>query len=176
MSLTLPSGVDRFEIVDGEVVLLSPTGGKHGQVEGNVFFLLASHVRAHRLGRVYVGEVGVVTRSEPLTVRGADVAWVHIEHEPVQMSPEGYLLTAPVVVVEVLSPNDRVSEVETKVQEYFRIGVRVVLLMDPQNQCATIARPEHRVVLQQGEALELSDLLPGWCVPVVEFFDLDPGA
>lgn len=117
-----------------------------------------------------------MTSSEPLTVRGADVAWVHIEQEPVRTSSEGYLVTPPVLVVEVLSPNDRVSEVESKLQEYLRLGVRVVLLLDPQNHCATIARPENRVVLGHDQALELPDLLPGWSVPVAEFFDLDPGA
>ncbi len=167
MSLT---GVDRFEIVQGEIVAFSPTGGRHGQVEGNAYFLLANHIRKQQLGRLYVGEVGVVVFCEPLTVRGADVAFVHVDQGPPATSPEGYLLTAPALVVEVLSPNDRASEVERKVQEYLLAGVAVVLVLDPDNRCATLARPDSRVLLSEHQRLELPDLLPGWSVGVEEFF------
>ncbi|GMU54309.1 MAG: hypothetical protein AMXMBFR33_34550 [Candidatus Xenobia bacterium] len=172
MSLALPTGVDRFEIVRGEVVALSPTGGTHGQVECNALLVLAGPVKAQRLGRLYVGEVGVVIEQDPLTVRGADVAFVHRDQGPVATSPEGYLLTPPALVVEVLSPNDRASEVEGKVQEYLQAGVQVVLLLDPQNLCATLARPNStRLVLQANERLELPELLPDWSVAVGEFFE-----
>lgn len=156
----------RFEIVDGEVLELTPTGADHGQVEGNAYTIL----RAARRGKVYVGEVGVVVQQQPLTVRGADVAFLHTDQLPVHLSPEGYLLTAPALVVEVLSPNDRASEVQRKVQEYHTAGVLVVLLVDPQNLCATVARPDSLLLLKQADLLELPDLLPGWSVPVSEFF------
>lgn len=172
MSLTVPSGVERFEIVQGEVIALGPTGGRHGKVEGNAYYLLASHIKPRRLGHLYVGEVGVVIASDPLTVRGADVAFISSEREPVEQSPEGYLLTPPTLVLEVLSRNDRASEVEAKTQDYLQIGVLVVVLLDPENLCATLARPDAtRVVLQASQALELPDLLPGWSVSVADFFE-----
>ncbi len=172
-SLTLPTGLDRFEIVRGEIVPWSPTGGVHGEVESNAHLILAGPIKGQRLGRLYVGEVGVVVQLEPLTVRGADVAWIHVGQEPVETSPEGYLLTPPTLVVEVLSPNDRASEVEAKVQEYLHAGVQVVLLLDPQNRCATVASPDStRVVLQASQTLELPAWLPGWSVTVAQFFDV----
>ncbi len=172
MSLTVPTGVERFEIVRGEIVALSPTGDMHGQVEVNAILILSGPIKSQRLGRLYAGEVGVVIATNPLTVRGADVAWIHASRGPIERSPEGYLLTPPSLVVEVLSPNDRASEVEAKTQEYLHVGVQVVLLLDPQNRCATVARPDStRVFLQENQPLELPDLLPGWSVPVAEFFE-----
>ena len=169
MSLVLPA---RFEIVRGEIIPLSPTGGRHGEVESNAILLVGGAIKARRVGRVYAGEVGVVIAAEPQTVRGADMAWVHVSQEPVLLSPEGYLLTPPTLVVEVLSPNDRASEVETKTQEYLQVGVRLVLLLDPQNRCATLARPDStRVVLSAEQTLELPDLLPDWSVSVASFFE-----
>jgi len=161
---------DRFEIVEGEVIELSPTGADHGQVEGNVCYVLSQAVRPDGLGKVYAGEVGVVVQGDPLTVRGADVAFVHRDQLPARTSPEGYLLTAPALVAEVLSPNDRASEVQKKVQEHHHAGVRVVLLVDPQNRCATVARPDSLQLLKQEDRLELPDLLPGWSAAVAEFF------
>lgn len=170
MSLTVPTGVERFEIVRGEIVPLSPTGGRHGRVESNAHLILGLATKGS--GKLYVGEVGIVIATEPLTVRGADVAWTHPDRLPIEMSSEGHLLTPPTMVMEVLSPNDRASEVETKTQEYLQIGVQVVLLLDPQNRCATIARPDStRVVLQESQTLELPDLLPGFSARIADFFE-----
>ncbi len=159
-----------FEIVDGEVVELSPTGAEHGEVEGNAYTILRNAARTHGPGKVFVGEVGIVVRQDPLTVRGADAAFAHRDQLPLRLSPEGYLLTAPAIVVEVLSPNDRASELQKKVQEYHAAGVRVVMLVDPQNRCVTVARPEALQLVKEAEHLELAELLPGWSVPVAEFF------
>lgn len=172
VSLSVPSGVGSFEIVRGEIVPLSPTGGRHGRVEINAALLLGGPIKSQKLGHLYGGEVGVVVTQSPLTVRGADLAFIHADQGEVEYSSEGYLLTPPTLVVEVLSPNDRASEVEAKVQEYLHMGVRVVLLLDPQNDCATLARfDSSRLFLQANQSLELPELLPGWSIPVAEFFE-----
>lgn len=53
--------------------------------------------------------------------------------------PEGRIITeAPEVAVEVLSPEDRSSDVQDKIDEYLRFGVQAVWLIDPESQCAWI--------------------------------------
>ena len=56
-------------------------------------------------GSALVGEVGIVVERSPQTVRGADAAFVLADQFPLERSKEGYLLTPPALVVEVLSPN-----------------------------------------------------------------------
>lgn len=44
------------ELVDGRIIRLSPTGGEHGNIEGNIAYLLNSYIRPRSLGRVLTGE------------------------------------------------------------------------------------------------------------------------
>lgn len=152
---------ERFEVVRGEVVPLMPTGGLHGLVEGNVYDALST-LKQQGLGRPMVGDVGVVVERSPLTCRGADAVFLLNEQLPCETSREGYLLTPPALVVEVVSPNDRASEIEEKVQEYLAIGVRVVWIVHPTTRMI-------RVHLADGSERKLrgDDLL--WAPGVADF-------
>ena len=129
---------ERFEIVRGEVVPLSPTGGKHGYVEQRIGRVLGHEGEDADLGTPFVGEVGVVVVRDPQTVRGADAAFLLKEQMPPEETPEGYLLTPPALVAEVLSPNDRASYVQAKVLEYLSAGVRVVWVVDPSTRSVAV--------------------------------------
>lgn len=129
---------ERFEIVRGEVVPLVPTGDVHGIVETRVTRLLGNEAEDKGLGLVLGGEVGVVVELEPRTVRGADGAFYLQAQLPYETTPERYLLTPPALVVEVLSPNDRASEIQGKVLEYLTAGVRVVWVVDPATRSVAV--------------------------------------
>ena len=62
----------RLSLVRGQVVREPRPGGRHGYVLGRVFRVLDAYASNHG-AFVYV-DVGVVTRTEPPTVRGPDVA------------------------------------------------------------------------------------------------------
>jgi len=42
----------------------------------------------------------------------------------------------PLLCVEILSPEDRIGRIETKVDEYFQMGVRAVWIIDPRTNTA----------------------------------------
>jgi Uma2 family endonuclease len=121
---------DCFEIVRGEVVSLMPTGDAHSDVEVRIIVLLFE-LQQQGLGLARVGEVGVVVAREPQTVRGADAAFLLSEQLPHRITKEGYLMTPPALVVEVVSPNDRASDIQEKVMEYLAAGVLVVWVVYP---------------------------------------------
>lgn len=133
------SAQQRCELVRGELVMLAPTGGIHGEVESVISGLLLAE--GDGLGKVYSGDVGIIVDMAARTVRGADNAFITNDQLPVRYSPEGYLLTIPALVVEVLSPNDRASEVQEKILEYLSAGARVVWVVDPANRTVTIYEP-----------------------------------
>ena len=68
--------VGRSELVKGEIVYMSPTGFWHGDVESELNFVLRSFVRKNKLGRVFVGEVGIYTGRNPDTVRNLSSQWI----------------------------------------------------------------------------------------------------
>ena len=52
-------------------------------------------------------------------------------------APDEQIIThAPLLCVEILSPEDRIGRMETKVDEYFQMGVRAVWIIDPQTNTA----------------------------------------
>ncbi|NPA40732.1 MAG: Uma2 family endonuclease [Aquificae bacterium] len=128
----LPEG--HYEVIDGEVVELAPTGFEHGEYEGELYTLLKKKLRGK--GYVAVGEVGVLISKDPLRIRAADV--VFISKERAKERPRGILTTPPELVIEIVSPSNTYTEMEERVFDYLGAGVDKVLLVDPQLRKATL--------------------------------------
>ncbi len=50
------------------------------------------------------------------------------------LQPEQIFTRPPIVCIEVLSPEDRLTRMQTKVQDYFNMGVHAVWILDPQKK------------------------------------------
>jgi Uma2 family endonuclease len=162
--------IGRCELVEGIIVMKSPTGWLHGSVEQRFGHVLELHVAPRNLGRILVGEVGIYTRRNPDTVRGADV--IFISHTRLsQVKSKSYLDVAPELVVEVMSPDDRWSEIKQKLREYFAIGVLEVWVADPSDKTVSIYRSLTDVrIITVGDELSSAELLPGFRLPVAALF------
>ena len=159
------------ELVEGRIVPMAPTGDEHGGYEGNFYYEVRSFVDLHKLGKVRVGEVGIYIRRNPDTVRGADV--IFISHERyAQRKPGGYLDVAPDLVVEILSPNDKWTEVTQKLRDYFAIGVRLIWVADPEARCVYAYRSLTDVrEFTEKDELPGDEVLPGFAVKVAQLFE-----
>ena len=158
------------ELVEGEIIKMTPTGEKHGIIEFNLGGELRAFVRQHKLGRVSGGETGIYTRRNPDTVRGADVIFISNERLEKRGS-SGFIDVAPDLVVEIMSPEDRWSKVMKKLGEYFSIGVRLIWVIDPETESAYAYRSLTDVRhLIKTDALTGDDVLPGFRVTVGELF------
>jgi Uma2 family endonuclease len=160
------------ELVEGRIVRMSPTGDPHAGYESNFDEYIKAFVRQHRLGKVRVGEVGIYTRRHPDTVRAADVAFISNERYAQRQQRHGFLDVAPDLIVEILSPDDRWSDVTQKLREYFGIGVRLVWVADPETKTIYAYR-SLTDVREFGESGTLAgdDVLPGFSVPVASLFE-----
>jgi Uma2 family endonuclease len=158
------------ELIDGRIVPMSPTGGRHGFIELRLGAALSLFVQQRNLGWVMTGEVGIYTRHDPDRVRGADVVFLSRERWPDGL-PESFLEVAPDLVVEIMSPNDRWQEVRQKLAEYFAIGVRWVWIVEPENRTVLVCHSS--TDLQQfGEADTLvgGGTLAGFSLALAELF------
>lgn len=158
------------ELVDGRIVMMSPTGGQHGEIELNLGFALKSFIQARELGRVVVGEVGLYTQRDPDRVRAVDVAFMS-NHRLQGGLPSGFLEVAPELVVEIVSPSDRWSDVRAKVGEYFGAGVLWVWVVEPERRSVLIfsssAEPRE---LGEEDRLTGEGVLEGFSVRVGDLF------
>ncbi len=158
------------ELVEGRVVRMSPTMPRHGKVEYRMAAALGRAVEESKSGEVQVGEVGIYTHRNPDTVRGADVLFIS-QGRLAQATPGKFLDVAPEIVVEILSPDDRWSEVRKKLREYFEIGVLVVLVVDAEGQTIIAYRSPIDLHEYSGDdVLMLEDLLPGFRLRVADLF------
>ena len=160
----------RYELVEGRVIRMSPTGYEHGRIVARLLWLLETHLRARRVGSV-VTEVGFKLRSNPDTVRAPDVAFVRQARIPTA-TLKGFWTGPPDLAIEVLSPDDRAVDLRAKVEEYLSCGVAVVVVIDPDEPNATIHRATVRsVTLRSGDQLDLDDVVEGFRCSLQEVFD-----
>src|SRR5229473_1687879 len=115
----------RYELVQGQVIRMSPPGCMHGKIAGRLFALLDRYVTANDLGTVVV-ETGFKLASNPDTVRAPDVSFVRQERIATQGTLVGFWDGPADLAVEVRSPDDRLLELEHKANEYLTHGVRLV--------------------------------------------------
>jgi Uma2 family endonuclease len=163
--------IGRAELVKGEVMRISPTGYAHGLIESQIAHLLRVFVMEHHLGRILTGEVGIYTQRDPDSVRAADVAYISNERFA-QVTSRGYLDIAPELIVEIISPGDRWTHIEDKLDEYFAIDVRLVWLVNPQKREVFVYHtPTDVTRLSADEKLSGEDVLPEFEVAVAEFFE-----
>ncbi len=164
--------IGRCELVKGEIIHMSPAGGRHGKIANWIAVLLTNHVRPEGLGDVYAAETGFYTQRNPDTVRAPDAMFVSNERVAQIGDPVKYLDVAPDLAVEVLSPDDTWTEVETKVDEYIRVGVRLIWIVDPDRRIVVIYRPSgERIQLAQTDRLTGENVLPGFSVSVARIFE-----
>ena len=122
------------ELVWGELVMVPPGGGEHSEIGiMGIALALGSFVKQRRLGVVYGPDAGFQIGHNPDTVRVPDVAFVRAERIPPDRS-KGFIQGAPDLAVEILSPTDRASEVNAKVEEWLEAGCRIVWVVDPNSR------------------------------------------
>ena len=122
-------------------------------------------------GEIYAAGTGFVIGTAPDTVRAPDVSFVSRERAEATAEERGFFPGAPDLAVEVISPNDRYSEIEEKVSDWLRAGTQMVVVIDPHQRTATVYRaPDDICILTEGDMLDGGDVVPGWKMPLADVF------
>jgi Uma2 family endonuclease len=133
MSTTLIS-VDQYlhgvwepdrEYVNGEVLERNMGEKDHGSWQGALVRLLSAWRQSAHIQ--VIPELRM--RTMPDRYRIPDVTVLD------RNAPDEQVIThAPLLCVEILSPEDRIGRIEDKIEEYFRMGVRAVWVIDPRRR------------------------------------------
>ena len=131
--------------------------------------LIGVFADAHQLGTVACGDPGVITRRNPDSVRGPDIAFYLAAKLAGIPDHDDFLSFPPDLVVEILSPNDRNKDTLRRVTEFLEAGVLVVAVFDPRKLRLVQHRPDGDVeVLNAEDVWTVPELLPGFAVKVKE--------
>lgn len=165
---------DRF-LIRGELWDLPMTrrNRRHAGVEAQIAFLLKVWLRScgTNFGNVFSGEVGCDLPDSDTGV-GIDVAVFSAEIVAEQPTNSPYIVGAPVLAVEILSPSDTMELIAAKVRNYKTAGVKFVWIVDVDLQTVTVHSPGvPPVMLRTHEDLIGDPHLPGLHIPVRAIFE-----
>ena len=159
--LNQPDDGYKYELVDGEIVRLSPGGFWHSAVCRRLAKALGNFVDDRHLGEVLEGQAGF--RLPGGNVRAPDVSFVAAKNVPAKAKRDDFAGIPPDLAVEVLSPGDRPRYMLDKVGEYLQTGVRLVWVIDPKRGKAVVHRSLSDVrELGPDDLLDGQDVLPGF--------------
>ena len=130
----------KMELVRGRVVTMPPVGPDHGERATDLSTELHVFTRANDLGRVRV-ETGYWLSAGPDDVRAPDVSFVGTARLATERVVNGFVIQPPDLAVEIMSPNDRESDVADKVDAYLAAGVLRVWVVRPEQKTVTVHRP-----------------------------------
>lgn len=159
----------KAELIDGEIVRMSPTGGVPGRSGGRIYMSLDDYERRTGRGYAFPDNVGFVV---DLPHRGSfspDAAF-----HPGPLQGGRFLDGAPIFAVEVRSESDYGEKAEREMAEkradYFAAGTLVVWDVDVlRERVVRVYRaddPDRPTVYRSGDAAEAEPALPGWTMPV----------
>jgi Uma2 family endonuclease len=159
------------ELVRGEIMMMSPAGSLHGKISARLGALLYRFVEEKKLGTVFGAETGFHITRNPDSVRAPDVAFIRADRLPENL-PEGFFDGPPDLAVEVLSPNDRASEVQSKIRDWLAAGCLAVWVVDPGTKSMTVYKNDGDITaLDIDDVLTDAQLLPGFHAAIKDIFE-----
>jgi Uma2 family endonuclease len=162
----------RLELVEGEIYEMPPAGGEHGELGANLLITVGSRIRQQKLGHVTAAETGYIlfTSDEGKdTVRAPVVGYISFERMPNRLPPT-YIPLPPDLAIEIVSPNDKPVDIEHKVTDYLRAGIRMFVFVYPATKSVYAFKGSEVVRLNVEDTLDFDPVLPGFSLPVREIF------
>jgi Uma2 family endonuclease len=163
----------KAEIIDGELVLMTPAGGLHGYTAGEIFASLLEYARRTKRGVALPDNIGFIVNLPNRRSFSPDVAfWTGA---PLTAK---FLDGAPIFAVEVRSEEDYGPAAErvmaAKRTDYFAAGTLVVWDVDTlETEVVHVYRSDRPTVATtygRTDRAEAEPALPGWSMPVADLF------
>jgi len=163
----------KAEIVDGELVLMSPTGDLPSTAASEVFVSLREYARRTKTGRAYTDNTAFIVNLPNRSSFSPDAAFY--------IGPRiggKFLNGAPIFAVEVRSESDYGRRAEEKMAkkraDYFAAGTLIVwdvdVLRDRVIKVYRADDPDSPSMFYRGETADSEPALPGWTMPVDDLF------
>jgi Uma2 family endonuclease len=157
------------ELVDGELVKMSPRFLPEARVVRTILLLLGTFVSHHHLGEVFGPDLGYDLTQ--YRVCAPDVSFVSAEKLAAYGNPQEFARVIPDLVVEVVSPEVKYGYLQRKISDYFEAGIRLLWIVDPAMQTVTVYRsPVDLRVITIADTLLGEDVIPGFSCSVTELF------
>jgi Uma2 family endonuclease len=169
-----------FELINGERRIKLPNVAGPSEVIRTLFIALYLYAVTHRLGKVFSETTFILPDTYDLQgVSGSRIPDVMVygkerlaEYKAITENwKQRPFALVPDMVAEIISPNDRYSEIDEKVDTYLSDGVRLIWVLDPQRCKAVVYAPgRNPIYLKKDDILSGEDVLPGFEILLGKLF------
>ena len=157
---------ESYEYVKGEFIPTAMPTMEHGKLSFNIVILLGTYVRQHQLGDIYIAETTFEIGGNGRKPDAAFVSKARIPENLRQASP-----IPPDLAIEVVSPSDKVYDVQEKALEYLDAGAKMVWVVEPVSKTVTVYRSWNDInILTANDTLTGEDVVEGFSCSVAEIF------
>lgn len=163
--LAIPDDGNRYELLDGELLVSPSPRGVHQRAVGELYLLVAPYVRVHRIGGACLAPADLDLRWGQLLQPDLFVGTLVDGREPVDWEQYGI----PLLVVEVLSPSTARYDRLLKRKKFQRAGVSAYWVVDPDARVVDVWRPD------DARALTVDDVLRWEPSPNAPALEIDLG-
>ncbi|HVU11382.1 MAG TPA: Uma2 family endonuclease [Phototrophicaceae bacterium] len=171
-----------FELINGERIPRLPTVGGHNYIIHVIYQFLLAHLVLHKPGQCFIEATYVLPdhydSNWVIGSRIPDLLFISQERWATYIEAntdwrEKPYLFIPDLVIEVVSPTDKYTKVDEKVDAYLADGVRLILVVDPQRRKAIVYSPDAEQPLHlSGDAkIDFSDVIPDFQMTLSKLFE-----
>lgn len=161
----------RLELTkEGELIVMSPTGGESGKRNLDLTTQVGVWNKKYKLGEAFDSSTGYDFTALDGGKMSPDVSWIE-KSRLVGVDINRFIPVVPDFVIELRSITDRLSTLQTKMQEYQRLGVRLGLLINLQDQQVEVYRLGQEIDrLELPLAIDCGDVLTGFILDLSEIW------
>ena len=156
---------------EGVLIVVPPVGGESGNREADLLIELGIWNRQTQRGKVFSSST--VFKLPLGSQRSPDAAWVELSRWNALSAEDRSKCPplAPDFVIELRSRTDKLSDLQDKMLEYRDNGVRLGLLINPQDRIVEIYRIDRAIeVIESGNSIDCDNVLPGFSLDLTKIW------
>lgn len=132
----IPVGAPNYQLIEGDLVTAPSPGSYHQDIVGKLFRLIANHLDANPIGRVFIAPLDV--HPSDINVCQPDIFFIRKKNAGI--IEEHGIEGAPDLVVEILSKSSEKYDLGPKRSGYARTGVEELWSIDPKKRTLAVYR------------------------------------
>ena len=156
---------------EGVLIVMPPVGGESGNREADSLIDLGIWNRQTQRGKVFSSST--VFKLPLGSQRSPDAAWFELSRWNALSAEDRckFPPLAPDFVIELRSRTDKLSDLQEKMLEYRDNGVRLGLLINPQDRIVEIYRIDRAIeVIESGNSIDCDDVLPEFSLDLTKIW------
>ncbi len=155
----------------GELLIMPPTGGETSERNAEITMQLLMWAKRDGTGISFDSSAGFILPNK--AVRSPDASWISRSRLATLTADQRkkFIPLCPDFALELRSPSDDLDVLQAKMQEYLDNGAQLGWLIDPDNRCVYVYRPQGGVeCLEDLDAISGDPILPGLVLELNEIW------